>query len=45
MIVEQGIVRLRGTVPGMEDVDNAEAVAGRVPHVVDVAEELDVAEL
>jgi hypothetical protein len=45
VIVEQGIVRLRGTVPGMEDVDNAEAVAGQVPNVVDVAEELDVADL
>jgi hypothetical protein len=45
VIVEQGIVRLRGQVSGMEDVDNAEAVAGRVPGVVDVAEELDVAEL
>jgi hypothetical protein len=32
-------------VPGIEDVDNAEAVAGRVPGVVDVAEELDVAEI
>ena len=45
VIVEQGIMRLRGTVPGIEDVDNVEAVAGRVPNVVDVAEELDVAEL
>jgi hypothetical protein len=45
VIVERGIVRLRGQVSGMEDVDNAEAVAGRVPGVVDVAEELDVAEL
>jgi hypothetical protein len=43
--VEQGIVRLRGTVPGMEDVDNAEAVASRVEAVRDVAEELDVAGL
>jgi len=45
VIVEEGVVRLRGTVPGMEDVDNAEAVAGRVPSVVDVAEELEVAAL
>lgn len=43
--VEQGIARLRGTVPGLEDVDNAEAVAGRVPGVVDVVEELQIAEL
>lgn len=40
--VEGGIVRLFGTVAGMEDVDNAEAVAGRVPGVVDVVEELQV---
>ena len=26
--VEHGVVRLRGTVPGLEDADNAEAVAG-----------------
>jgi hypothetical protein len=45
VIVERGIVRLRGQVSGMEDVDNAEAVAGRVAGVVDVAEELDVADL
>jgi hypothetical protein len=43
--VEHGVVRLRGTVPGLEDADNAEAVAGRVPAVVDVVEELDVAQL
>jgi len=41
--VEGGIVRLFGTVPGMEDVDNAESVAERVPGVVDVVEELQVA--
>jgi len=41
--VEGGIVRLFGTVSGMEDVDNAEAVAERVPGVVDVVEELQVA--
>lgn len=43
--VERGIVRLRGTVPGMEDVDNAEAVAGRVAGVVNVVDELQVAAL
>ena len=43
VVVEGGIVRLYGTVAGMEDVDNAEAVAGRVPGVVDVVEELQVA--
>lgn len=45
VVVERGIVRLRGTVPGLEDVDNAEAVAGRVEGVVDVIEELQVEEL
>jgi hypothetical protein len=43
--VEQGIVWLRGRVAGLEDVDNAEAVAGRVPGVVDVVEELQVVEV
>jgi hypothetical protein len=40
--VEGGIVRLSGRVPGLEDVDNAEAVAGRVMGVVDIVEELQV---
>jgi MoxR-like ATPase len=40
--VEGGVVRLFGTVAGMEDVDNAEAVAGRVPGIIDVVEELRV---
>jgi hypothetical protein len=43
--VEQGIVRLRGRVAGLEDVDNAEAVASRVPGVVGIVEELHVVEL
>ena len=43
--VEQGVVYLRGRVEGIEDVDNAESVAGRVPGVLDVVEELDVIEL
>jgi hypothetical protein len=45
VIVEQGIVRLRGRVPGIEDVDNAEAVAARVEGVQEVVEELQVVEL
>jgi hypothetical protein len=43
VIVEDGIARLYGAVPGLEDVDNAEAVAGRVEGVVEVMEELQVA--
>jgi len=40
--VRHGVVRLRGWVPGLEDDDNAEAVAARVPGVVEVLDELDV---
>lgn len=43
--VENGVVRLRGTVPHLEDVDNAESVAARVPGVREVAEELEVQNL
>ena len=43
--VEQGVVRLRGTVPGPEDAENAEAVASRVRGVVEIVDELGVAEL
>lgn len=43
--VERGIVRLRGTVPGPEDVDAAEEVAGRVEGVQEVIEELEVTTL
>ncbi len=43
--VRQGIARLRGRVPGMEDADNAEAVAGRVPGLREVLDELEVAEI
>jgi hypothetical protein len=43
VIVVRGVVRLRGIVPGLEDVDNAEEVAGRVQGVVEVIEELRVA--
>jgi osmotically-inducible protein OsmY len=42
IIVRRGVVRLRGSVPGLEDDDNAEAVAARVPGVVDVVDDLDV---
>ncbi|HEY7060631.1 MAG TPA: BON domain-containing protein [Chloroflexota bacterium] len=40
--VRDGTVFLRGAVEGMEDADNAEAVAGRVPGVRGVREELRV---
>lgn len=41
--VEDGVVRLRGTVPEMIDAENAEEVAGRIPGVGEVVEELVVA--
>lgn len=43
VFVRQGLVHLRGWVPGLEDADNAEAVAARVPGVLDVVDEIDVA--
>lgn len=43
--VENGIVYLHGTVPGLEDVDNAETVAGRVHGTVEVEEALQVRDL
>ncbi len=43
--VRNGVVHLRGTVAGIEDVENAEEVAARVPGVREVIEELRVAEL
>jgi osmotically-inducible protein OsmY len=42
VFVRRGIVHLRGWVPGLEDADDAEAVAARVPGVIDVVEEIDV---
>ncbi|MCL5960986.1 MAG: BON domain-containing protein [Chloroflexi bacterium] len=41
--VRNGIVYLRGKVQSLEDVDQAEAVAGDVPGVLDVREELEIA--
>jgi len=41
--VRQGVAHLRGRVPDLEDADNAEAVAARVPGIREVVEELDVA--
>jgi osmotically-inducible protein OsmY len=42
VFVRRGIVHLRGRVPGPEDVDNAEAVAERVPGVREVVDELEL---
>ncbi|HET8631744.1 MAG TPA: BON domain-containing protein [Thermomicrobiales bacterium] len=38
-----GVIRLRGRVPTLEDAEAAEAVAARVPGVQEVVEELEVA--
>lgn len=43
--VRQGQVRLTGQVPTLDDANNAEAVAGRVPGVADVIEDLRVQSL
>lgn len=40
--VFQGVATLRGRVPFLEDAENAEEVASRVPGVIEVSEELDV---
>lgn len=40
--VDRGVARLRGKVDDLEDAENAESVAGRVPGVRDVIEDLDV---
>ncbi len=45
VVVRNAVAHLRGRVPGIEDVENAEEVAGRVPGVLEVIEELEVAEL
>lgn len=42
--VRGGVAYLRGTVPGLEDVDNVEEVAARVPGVREVVDELKIAE-
>ncbi len=43
--VRNGVAHLRGQVTDLDDADNAEAVAARVPGVRDVVEELEVAGL
>ena len=43
--VEDGVAELRGTVTSLDDAENAEAVALRVPGVIDVKENLEVSNL
>ena len=43
--VRHGVVRLRGAVPALDDAENAEEVARRVPGVREVEEELEVENL
>ncbi len=39
--VSDGVAYLRGTVPDLTDAENVEEVAGRVPGVYEVVDELD----
>ena len=41
--VRNGVAHLRGRVSDLDDADNAESVAARVPGIRDVVEELEVA--
>ena len=43
--VQRGVAVLRGTVPGIEDAENAEEVANRVPGVLEVIDETNSADL
>lgn len=43
--VRNGVAHLRGQVADLDDADNAEAVAARVPGIRDVVEELEIASL
>lgn len=43
--VLEGLATLRGTVQSVDDVENAEEVAARLPGVVEVSEEFDVEDL
>ncbi len=45
VFVRRGVAHLRGWVPDVEDADNAEAVALRVPGVRDVVDELELPRL
>jgi hypothetical protein len=43
--VEDGVAYLEGTVPTLQDAQNAEDVASRIPGIREVVEDLDIAEL
>jgi osmotically-inducible protein OsmY len=43
--VEEGIVHLYGTVEELEDAENAEEIASRVPGVIEVIDELEIADM
>jgi osmotically-inducible protein OsmY len=43
--VRNGVVNLRGTVRSLDDAENAEEVASRVPGVTEVMDELEIADL
>jgi hypothetical protein len=45
VVVRRGVVHLRGSVPDLDDAENAEAVARRVEGIVDVVEELEVSQV
>jgi len=42
VVVRNGVAHLRGVVAGLEDAENAEAVAARIPGIVEVVEETTV---
>lgn len=43
VVVRDGVAHLRGRVADLDDAENAEAVAARVPGVLEVVEEFEVA--
>jgi osmotically-inducible protein OsmY len=45
VLLRRGVVHLRGRVPTLDDAESAEEVAGRVPGIREVVEELEVADL
>ncbi len=45
VLVRNGVAHLRGRVSDLDDADNAEDVASRVPGVLEVVEELEVVEI